>query len=148
MVWLLDYVHSTLKEIYHKSDETITSLGGNDSFNICEKAREYFELKVLSGWYVTIAKKLDHSLGYLNCNNTLSALYQIKTSPLIIIELNADHSMTLLATITISSREDDLAWGVLSPYTFPAMCVYLDLVESQAVCDAQTNVFRILVSHG
>nr|DAC81411.1 TPA_asm: penton-2 [Rhodactis coral adintovirus] len=143
---MLTGLHNALKEIYRKSDGTVTSLRGNDCFYIHEKAREYFELNLPSGWSVTLPKNLARSLGYLNYNNTLPALYQIKTPPL--IELNDDHSVTLLATTTIMSRKDDLVWGMLSPHAFQTMYVYSDLVESQVVGDAQANVLRILVPRG
>ena len=92
------------------------------------------------------SEKSGSSLGYLNYSNTLLTLYQFKTSP--VIELNADKSITLLPTTTILSRKDDLVWGMLSLRAFLTMYVYLDLMESQVVGDAQANVLRILLPRG
>ena len=51
---MLSGLHDSLKDIYLNSDKTITNLGRNECFYIHEKAQDYFELKLPSGWYVTL----------------------------------------------------------------------------------------------
>ena len=139
-------LHNALKDLYLKSEETITSLGGNECFYIHEKAQHYFELRLPTAWYVTLPKTLARALGYLNHKNQLPALYQIQSSPL--VELKPDQSITLLRTTTTLARKEDLVWGMLSRHSFQTMYVYSDLIESQVVGDAQANVLRILVPRG
>ena len=63
---MLRGLHNGLRDIYLKSKETVTSLGGNQCFYIHEKAQDFFELKLPPGWYVTLSKTLARALGYLN----------------------------------------------------------------------------------
>lgn len=63
---MLSGLHSSLKDSYLNSDKTITSLGGNECFYIREKAPDYCELKLPSGWYVTLPRTLARAMGYLN----------------------------------------------------------------------------------
>ena len=62
---MLRRLHNGLKVIYLKSEETVTSLGGNQCFYIHENAQDFFELKLLPGWYVTLPKTSARALGYL-----------------------------------------------------------------------------------
>ena len=63
---MLKGLHNALGDIYLKSENTITSLGGNDCFYIHKKAQDFYELMLPQGWYVTLPKTLARTLGYLN----------------------------------------------------------------------------------
>ena len=62
---MLTRLHNGLQVIYLKSEETVTSLGGNQCFYIHENAQHFFGLKLPPGWYVTLPKTSAHALGYL-----------------------------------------------------------------------------------
>ena len=62
-------LHNRLRDIYLKSDKTITRMEGNECFYIYKKVQVYFELKLLAGWYVILPKTLDRALGYLRHQN-------------------------------------------------------------------------------
>ena len=137
---MLTGLHNGLREIYLKSEDTITSLGGNDCFYIYERAQDYFELKLPPGWYVTVPKTLAHALGYLNHHYNILQLYQIGD----LVRQNDDQSLFLAKTTTTFVRNEDLVWGMLSPHAFQTMYLYSDLVESQVVGDTQANVLHML----
>ena len=61
-------LHNGLRDIYIKSENTITSLGANECFYIKEKAQDFFELKLLPGCFVTLPKTLARALGNLRAN--------------------------------------------------------------------------------
>ena len=73
---MLSGLHNSLKDSYLNSDKTIRSLGGNECFYIREKAPDYFELKLPSGWYVTLPRALARAMGYLNHKYQLPTKYQ------------------------------------------------------------------------
>lgn len=141
---MLRGLHNGLRDIYLKSKETITSLGGNQCFYIHEKAQDFFELMLPPGWYVTLPKTLARALGYLNHQYNIPQLYQIGR----LVQQNDDQSVLLVSTTTTLVRKEELVWGLLSPYAFQTMYVYSDLVESQVVGDTQANLFHILVPRG
>ena len=62
---MLRGLHNGLRIIYLKSEETVTSLGGNQCFYIHENTQDFFELKLPPGWYVTLPKTSARTLGYL-----------------------------------------------------------------------------------
>ena len=137
-------LHNRLRDIYLKSDKTITSLGGNECFYIYEKAQDYFELKLPAGWYVILPKTLARALGYLNHQYNIPQMYQIGG----LVQQNDDHSVLLARTTTTLVRKDELVWGLLSRDAFQTIYVYSDLIESQVVGDAQANLLRMLVPRG
>ena len=137
-------LHNRLRDIYLKSDKTITSQGGNECFYIYEKAQDYFELKLPAGWYVILPKTLARALGYLNHQYNIPQMYQIGG----LVQQNDDHSVLLARTTTTLVRKDELVWGLLSRDAFQTIYVYSDLIESQVVGDAQANLLRMLVPRG
>ena len=131
---MLRGLHNGLRDIYLKSKETVTSLGGNQCFYIHEKAQD--------GGYITLPKTLARALGYLNHQYNIPQLYQIGT----LVQQNDDQSALLVSTTTTLVRKEELVWGLLPPYAFQTMYVYSDLVDSPVVGDTQVNLFHILVS--
>ena len=136
--------HNRLRDVYLKSDKTITSLEGNECFYIYKKAQDYFELKLPTGWYVILPKTSARSLGYLNHQHNIPQLYQIGG----LVQQNDDHSVLLARTTTTLVRKEELVWGLLSRDAFQTIYVYSDLIESHVVEDAQANLLRMLVPRG
>ena len=141
---ILKGLHNALGDIYLKSENTITSLGGNDCFYIHKKAQDFYDLTLPQGWYVTLPKTLARTLGYLNYQYHISQLYQIGQ----LVKENKDRSVFLMKTTTTLVREKELVWGLLSPHAFETMYMYSDLVESHVVVDTLANVLHILVPRG
>ena len=140
---LLRGLHNGLRDIYLKSKETVTSLGGNQCFCILKRAQDFFELNLPPGWYVTLPKTFARTLGYLDHQYNIPQQYQIGT----LVQQNDDQSVLLVSTTTTLVRKEEL-WGLLSPYAFQTIYVYSDLVESQVVGSTQANLFHILVPRG
>ena len=88
---MLRGLHNGLRDIYLKSEKTVTSLGGSQCFYINEKAQDFFELKLPPGWFVTLPKTLAHALSYLNQTGTL-------------VQQNDDQSVLLVSTTTTLAR--------------------------------------------
>ena len=107
-------LHNRLRDIYLKSDKAITSLKGNGSFYIYEKAKDYFQLKLPAGWYVILPTTLARTLGYINHQYNIPQLYQIGG----LVQQNDDHSVLLARTTTILVRKEELVTGLLSREAF------------------------------
>ena len=137
-------LHNRLRDIYSKSDKTITSLEGNECFYIYEKAQDYFELKLPAGWYVILSKTLARALRCLNDQYIIPQLYQIGG----LVQQNDDNSVLLARTRTTLVKKEELVRGLLSRDAFQTIHVYSDLIESQVVGDAQANLLRMLVPRG
>ena len=141
---MLKGLHNALGEIYLKSENSITSLGGNECFYIHKKAQDFYELTLPQGWYVTLPKTLARTLGYLNHQYHIPQLYQIGE----LVKENKDRSVFLVKTTTTLVRDEELVWGLLSPNAFQTIYVYSDLVESHVVGDTLAKVLHILVPRG
>ena len=141
---ILKGLHNALGDIYLKSENSVTSLGGNDCFYIHKKAQDFYELMLPQGWYVSLPKTLACTLGYLNHQYHIPQLYQIGQ----LVKENKDQSVFLMKTTTTLIREEELVWGLLSPHAFQTMYMYSDLVESHVVGDTLANVLHILVPRG
>lgn len=87
-----------------------------------EKAQDYFELMLPSGWYVALPMTLARALGYLNHKYQLSALHQINRCS--VVQLIEDQSLTLLATTTTLSRKEQFFWGNTLTRRCPGQCVW------------------------
>lgn len=139
-------LHSAFLDIHRKSRKTIHRIGGHECFYINLKAGHYYEFNLPPGFQVKLPKNLARTLGYLNYEDRVPALYLIADpTP---AQLNEDQSVTLKATTITMRRNDELVWGMLRSHSFQSMYIYSDLIESLVVGDVQANLPRTIVPRG